>query len=350
MRKNILYLTLLALALVALPAMILGQSPAKHAPKPESEQPKPLAVKTKAEVAEQLQALQEAIEQQKAATQQLQQQLLETQQQLQKTQQQLQQQIQATAQSADAKTAAVEAIDAQQAQKIQADLTQAENALTATNATVQTQAKKLDNLDHPDSIAYKGIRIKPGGFLEMSTYFRTHALLSDMATTFNTIPLAGQANTKLTEFGESARASRITLRADADAGDTKMAGYFEMDFFGTSPTANPNQSTSYTPRLRLAWARAKFANGWSVTGGQMWNLTTMNRKGTEAEPGLTWIPNNIEAQYSIGYAWGRFAEFRFNKQIGTKVNAAFSLANPSYLNSGATNTNTAVAWLPPARA
>jgi hypothetical protein len=82
-----------------------------------------------------------------------------------------------------------------------------------------------------------------------------------------------------------------------------------------------------------------------MTGGQMWNLTTMNRKGNEAEPGLTWVPNVIEAQYSIGYNWGRYAEFRFNKQLGTKVNAAFSLANPSYLNSGATNTNTAVAGL-----
>jgi hypothetical protein len=166
-----------------------------------------------------------------------------------------------------------------------------------------------------------------------------------VATTFSTIPLAGQANTKLTEFGESARDSRISLRADADAGSTKLTGYFEMDFFAAGATSNPNQSTSYTPRMRMAWSRAQFGNGWTITGGQMWNLTTMNRKGTEAEASATWIPNVIEAQYAIGYNWGRFAEFRFNKHLGTKVNAAFSLDNPSYLNFGATNTNTAVAGL-----
>jgi hypothetical protein len=350
MRKNILFLTLLASALISAPAMILGQSPAtpSAASQPESQQHKPQAVKktadSNAEIAGQLKALQEAIEQQKAATEQLQQQLQLTQQQLQQTQQQLQK-TQATAQAADAKAADVETNEAQQAQKIQADLSQAESTSTATAATVQKNEKKVADLEHPDSIAYKGIRIKPGGFLEMSSYFRSHATLSDLATTFNTIPLAGQANTKLTEYGETARDSRISLRADADAGSTKLTGYFEMDFFGTGPSSNPNQSTSYNPRLRLAWSRAKFADGWSITGGQMWNLTTLNRKGTEAEPSLTWIPNIIEAQYSIGYNWGRFAEFRFNKQIGTKFNAAFSLANPSYLNSGATNTNTAVAGL-----
>jgi len=341
MRKNILFLTLMASSVLAAPAMILGQSPTNPAAsQPESEQSKPQAVRAKkadaeTSTAEQLRELKELILQQQAATQQLQQQLQQTQQQLQR--------IQSTAQAADAKAAAVETNDAQQAQKIQEDLTNAKNAVTA--ATVQLQAKKLDTLDHPETIAYKGIRLKPGGFIELSSYFRSHATLSDLATCFNAISLAGQAGTKLTEFGESARDSRISLRADADSGSTKLTGYFEMDFFAAGATSNPNQSTSYTPRMRLAWSRAQFGNGWTITGGQMWNLTTMNRKGTEAEPGTTWIPNVIEAQYAIGNNWGRFAEFRINKHLGTKVNAAFSLDNPTYLNSGATNTNTAVAGL-----
>ena len=345
MRKTNLFIALLAsTAFIAAPATLLGQSTVTQpaASQPASKRLKHLTVKAKkaeaeAETAALLKEMKDSMEQQKAATQLLQQQLQQTQQQL--------TQMQAASQADSSKAAAAETNEALQTQKIQADLTQAETALTATTETVQTQAKKLDNLDHPDTIAYKGIRLKPGGFLEMSTYFRSHALLSDLATTFNTIPLAGQANTKLTEFGETARDSRLTLRADADAGRTRLTGYYEMDFFGTGPSSNPNQSTSYTPRIRLAWSRAKFGDGWTITGGQMWNLTTLNRKGTESEPSLTWVPNIIEAQYSIGYNWGRFAEFRFNKQIGTKFNAAFSLANPTYLNSGATNTNTAVAGL-----
>ncbi len=345
-KKSLLFALLASTAVITVPVMITGQSTATQPAKSQPAGKHHTAAAKKADagpsVAEQLKEMKELILQQQAATQQLRQQLQQTQQQLQQTQQQLQL-TQTTAQAAEAKAAAVVSDETRQAEKIQAELTTAKNELTATTATVQTQAKKLDNLDHPDTIAYKGIRIRPGGFLEVSSYFRSHATLSDVATTFSTIPLAGQANTKLTEFGESSRDSRISLRADADSGSTKLTGYFEMDFFAAGATSNPNQSTSYLPRMRMAWSRAQFGNGWTITGGQMWNLTTLNRKGTEAEASATWIPNTIEAQYSIGYNWGRFAEARFNKHLGTKFNAAFSLDNPSYLNFGATNTNAAVA-------
>jgi DNA-binding protein YbaB len=311
----------------------------------------------KDETAEKLRNLKETVDQQQATMQQMQQQLQQTQQQLQQTQQQLVQ-TQQTAQAADAKVATVETNSNMQVQKVQADLSDVKTALNTTTQTVQKDDKKLTELEHPPSIAYKGIRITPGGFLEMTGYFRTHATLSDQATPFQTIPLGGfaggaqapgaaatepGANPYLTEFGETARDSRITLRADADAGKTKLAGYFEMDFFGTSPTANPNQTTSYTPRIRQAWGRAKFANGWTITGGQVWTLLTLNRKGTDVDNANLWIPNIIEAQYSVGYDWGRFAEVRLSKQIGSKLNLAIALDNPSYLNSGATNTTATVA-------
>ena len=347
MRKRTLLFALLAsAAVITAPVIVIGQSTATQTAKsqPASKHHAAAAKRADAEpsVAEQLKEMKELILQQQAATQQLREQLQQTQQQLQQTQQQLQL-TQTTAQSADAKAAAVASDETRQAEKIQAELTTAKNELSATTTTVQTQAKKLDNLDHPDTIAYKGIRIRPGGFLEVSSYFRSHATLSDVATTFSTIPLAGQANTKLTEFGESSRDSRISLRADGDSGSTKLTGYFEMDFFAAGATSNPNQSTSYLPRMRMAWSRAQFGNGWTITGGQMWNLTTLNRKGTEPEASATWIPNTIEAQYSIGYNWGRFAEARFNKHLGTKFNAAFSLDNPSYLNFGATAAAAGVA-------
>jgi len=56
-------------------------------------------------------------------------------------------------------------------------------------------------------------------------------------------------------------------------------------------------------------------NGWTITGGQIWNLITLNRKGTDADNSNLWIPNIIEAQYSIGYDWGRFAEVRVSKTL-----------------------------------
>jgi hypothetical protein len=298
--------------------------------------------------AEQLKELKQQMEQQQAATQQLQEQLKQTQQQLQSTQQQLTQ-AQATANAANAKASTVETNTTVQVQKVQSDLSDVKTALNTTEVTVAKDEKKVEYLEHPASIAYKGIRITPGGYLEMTGFYRSHATLSDQATPFSGIPLEGWAggsasaaqsadNPRLSEVGFTARDSRITLRADADAGKTKLAGYFEMDFFGTSPTANYSQTSSYTPRLRQAWGRAKFANGWTITGGQMWNLVTLNRKGTDADNSNLWIPNIMEAQYSVGYDWARFAEFRLSKQIGKNFNFALGVAQPTMLSSANNET------------
>jgi hypothetical protein len=305
---------------------------------------------------DELKELKQAIEQQQAATQQLQEQLKQTQQQLQQTQQQLNQ-AQATANAAKADVATVQSNTTVQVQKVQADLSDVKTALSTTEATVAKDEKVVKELEHPNSIAYKHIRITPGGFLEMTGYFRSHATLSDQATPFNSIALGGFAggaatgntatqsnyNPYLTEFGMTARDSRIILRADADAGTTKLTGYFEMDFFGVGTTSNLSQTTSFVPRIRQGWGRAKFANGWTITGGQMWSLITLNRHGNEADNSNLWIPNIIEAQYSVGYDWARFAEVRVNKAIGKNLNFAIALDNPAYLNSGATNTTGTVA-------
>jgi hypothetical protein len=58
-----------------------------------------------------------------------------------------------------------------------------------------------------------------------------------------------------------------------------------------------------------------------------------------------WIPNIIEAQYSVGYDWARFATVRIGKQINKNVSFALELDNPAYLNTGATNTTGTVAGL-----
>lgn len=300
---------------------------------------KKVAPKKKDVCADQIKDLKQAIEQQQAATAQLQEQLRQTQQQLQQTQQQLTQ-AQSTANAANAKAAAVETSTNAQVQKVQADLSDVKGAISATDAAEKKTAKEVADLEHPNSLAYKGIRITPGGFLELTEYWRSHATLSDQATAFGSIPLEGQVsggyNTRLTEFGLTARDSRIVLRADADAGKTKLTGYFEVDFFGAAPTANNNQTTSFNPRMRQAWGRAKFANGWTITGGQMWNLLTLNKKGLDADNATLWIPNIMEAQYSVGYDWGRWAELRVAKQLDKKTAFAVSLVNPAYLNFGAT--------------
>ena len=82
-----------------------------------------------------------------------------------------------------------------------------------------------------------------------------------------------------------------------------MYGYYEADWLGTGVTSNNRQSNSYVFRDRQLFARADFANGWAVSGGQMWTLATENRTGTV---NLTeWIPQTIDPQYQVGFNWER---------------------------------------------
>jgi flagellar biosynthesis chaperone FliJ len=323
------------LAAVAAIFIISLAAAAQSTNQPETENSAPKkhagAVSEKNETAEQLRVLKEAIDQQQAALQQLQQQLKQTQDQLKQTQQ--------AAQQTEDKAAAVESASQAEAQKVQSDLNDVHATLKTAVETAKTAESKATALEHPTSIAYKGIRLSPGGFIELTQYYRAHATLNDVATVFQSTPLEAQGssasgyNAHLSEYGISARSSRLSLRADADAGSTKLAGYFEIDFDSAAPTSNNNQSTSYTPRLRQAWARTTFANGWTITGGQPWSLITLNRKGTTTDNATLWIPNSIEAQYSVGYNWGRFGELRVSKTLNN-LSLAVALDNPQSLPFG----------------
>jgi hypothetical protein len=291
---------------------------------------------------EELKALEDKLNAQQQALDALQKQNSQLNTSLQQTQSQLTE-AQNAARDAQSKVSALETQQGSAITKLQSDVSDVRTNLTNTATTLQTEQKRINDLEHPLSIAYKGIRITPVGFTEATAYWRQRSTQSDQATPFQSIPVgaqvAGGYNSHLSEFGITARDSRLALRVDADAGKTKLAAYFEGDFFGTGPTSNPNQTTSYTFRIRQAWGRAKFANGWTITGGQMWNLITLNRKGVDSDNANLWIPNIIEASYSVGYDWGRFGEVRIGKQINDRTAVAIAFANPSYLNQ--TNNTTA---------
>ncbi|MGA3127347.1 MAG: hypothetical protein ABSD13_11575 [Candidatus Korobacteraceae bacterium] len=296
----------------------------------------------KEECADQLKDLKALVEQQQAALQQVQQELKQTQQQLQQTQQQLGMTTQ-EAKQAEAKAAEVDATNIQ-VQKVQADLSNVKTAVNASTMEAQKAEKEVGALEHPDFISYKHVRFTPGGYFDLSSVYRTHALNSGQATLFNSLPLGSALNGVggLSEFSESARSTRLSLRADADAGSTKLTGYFEGDFYGLG-VANPNQTSAWPFRIRQGWGRASWANGWKITGGQMWNLITMTRKAADAD--RVWTPNTIDTNYTAGWNWGRQAELRIAKTFSKDFTFALGLVDPSYLNLGATNTNGLVAGL-----
>ena len=126
----------------------------------------------------------------------------------------------------------------------------------------------------PLTIRFKGVNITPGGFLAAETVNRQRAMGDVINTQLNAIPYGGNATGKLPEMSLTARQSRLSLLVDGKVGDTKLGGYYEADWLGTGVTSNERQSNSYVFRQRQLFARADFASGWAISGGQMWSLAT----------------------------------------------------------------------------
>lgn len=201
--------------------------------------------------------------------------------------------------------------------------------------TTQEATKKLQNAD---TIRFKGVELKPGGFLAAETVDRQRAIGGDVNTSFNSIPYAGQSAGVLSEFNASGRQSRISLLAEGKLPSATLRGYYEADFLSAGTTSNNNQSNSYTLRLRQAWAQARLEHGWTLTGGQMWSLATEYRHGLENNSEA--IPLTIDAQYNAGFSWERQYGFRTVKQFGPNFWVGGAVEEAQTLNIGGHNLPT----------
>jgi hypothetical protein len=175
----------------------------------------------------------------------------------------------------------------------------------------------------PAAIHFKGITITPGGFLAAETVFRNKAMGADINTPFNSVPFPGNSGGQTTEFNGSARQSRLSMLAEGKLVNVKLTGYVETDFLGAGITSNDNESNSYVLRLRQGWGQAKFDNGWSVTGGQMWSLVTETKKAVDNRS--EGVPLTIDPQYTVGFSWARQYGFRVAKTFGDKFTLAASV-------------------------
>ena len=272
------------------------------------------------------------LQQQQQQIDELKQQMAQRDAQLQQAQQQLQQ-AQAAAADAQAKAAAVESSANEQAQQAKAEADSVKETLTSTMTTIQDDQKKMSAFENPEKLHYKGITLTPGGFIAAESVYRNHTQQNDILSSFNGIPYNRDPRTNLSEFRASARQSRLTLLAEGRAGKAKLTGYWEADFLGAAPTANENQSSSFTPRSRQLFAQAALDNGWTFTAGQTWSLITMNKKGIETRG--EWSPAVIDAQYVAGYNFARLYTARVTKQFANKkVAAALAFENHADLVTG----------------
>jgi hypothetical protein len=275
-------------------------------------------------VDEQLQQLTNKLTEQQSQIQQQQSQI----QQLQQTNGQLTQQVQQQGQTlqTSVQQAAQQATAAQDGvNTLHTTVTDLQSTTQATANALLESKKSVDALENPLAIHYKGLTITPGGWLESTFLVRGANENADITSNFASAPLTGVANTNLSEFRASARGSRPIVVATANAGSTKLTGYWEMDFLGQAPTANYVETNSFTPRIRQLWMQAEFKNGVSFTAGQFWSLMTTDRKGiaTRSE----FIPTTIEGSYVVGYTYNRQNAVRITKDWNNKVWGALEVAS-----------------------
>jgi hypothetical protein len=141
--------------------------------------------------------------------------------------------------------------------------------------------------------------------------WRGKATSSDVNTPFNSVPLPGTSASNVSEFNASGRQSRIGMLFQGKLSNVTIGGYYEGDFLGVGSASNDNSSNSYVFRQRQFWGQAKFDNGFTVTGGQMWSLVTETTKGLDNRTEA--LPLTIDPQYTVGFSWARQYGMRFTK-------------------------------------
>jgi hypothetical protein len=197
-----------------------------------------------------------------------------------------------------------------------------------------TQADAIPNPMHgPVSIHFKGITITPAGFVAAEFIRRSRALGADVTTPFNSLTAPGASQSTVPEFFGSARQSRPTVYIDGRLKNIGFSAYVSADFLSAGVTSSATQTNSYTLRLRQAWAQAKFDNGFSFLGGQMWSLLTEGKVGIAPsdDSGRTndARPMTIDPQYNVGFTFARQYGLRVTKSLaGNKVWLAAAIENP----------------------
>jgi hypothetical protein len=188
------------------------------------------------------------------------------------------------------------------------------------------------DMEGPLTLRFRGIHITPGGFVAAEFVRRSRALGTDVSTPYNSVTMPGASQSSLSEFFGTARQSRPTVFIAAREGGVDFSAYVSTDFLSSGTTSTSTQTNSYTLRIRQAWGRAQFGNGWSILGGQMWSLVTENKfeLGPSDDAGRSndARPSTIDSQYSVGFSYARQAGFRVTKSFNDKVAIAFAVENP----------------------
>ena len=172
--------------------------------------------------------------------------------------------------------------------------------------------------------------IRIGGYLGVTGIYRSTSSGGGTGTSFATIPYGDIAEGHLSETRLSAQASRLSIRVNAAAAEHRrtLAGYFEMDFNGTTPGNVAVTTTSVGFRLRNAFGEAQFNRRFLVAAGQAYTLMTPAKDQLSVWPSDHELTHAVDMNYVAGMVWGRTPQVRFTYRPTTTFNWAVSVENP----------------------
>jgi hypothetical protein len=191
------------------------------------------------------------------------------------------------------------------------------------------QQVSITQVEHPLSFKIGAADFTPGGFADVTGVFRSTNTGTGLGTNFSSIPFNNTVpQSQLTEFRVTSQASRLSLKVDANIGNsTSVTGYIESDFNGYQPPNAQESTNSDTFRLRLFYADVRH-NKWEFVGGQTWSLLTPNRYGLSAAPIDVFSTLRLDTNYVAGLVFARQAGFRVIYHATEWWTLGASLENP----------------------
>jgi len=206
-----------------------------------------------------------------------------------------------------------------------------------TPASAGSAASGGDRSSVHDTIKQKtGVDVTLGGFFDATTIYRSKNESADITSNLNTgVPFNNVANAHQSEYRETARGTRVTLKVEGEPDkDTKLGAWLESDFNSAASTATSTSTNSYTPRLYqgyLTYDRSDW--GFHALAGQAFSLLTMNKTGILPDK-----VNNvltIDPSYVAGFNYTRNPQLRVVEDFDDKkLWLGLSAESPQAVTSG----------------
>src|ERR1700676_515718 len=209
----------------------------------------------------------------------------------------------------------------------------------------QTPQKTETAAASPLSFNIGNAKFTPGGFMDLTNFFRTKDMGSGIGSSFNSIPYNNALPLgALTEAHFSIQNSRIALRVDSTVAGGAVIGYVEADFLGFTNDNLNVTSNSNTLRSRLYFVDYRRGK-WEILGGQNWSMVTPSRTGIAVMPADVFNTQDMDTNYNVGLTWERTAQFRFILHPSNKLAVGFGIENPQqYTGNAVTFPTTPIAF------